>query len=218
MFYNIFLYLCIVISVILPSYLGAYNRAATNRNTKLIRAIESVVHQTYTDWELIIVADGCEKTVDIMTTYMLDCEPQYAAKMRGFFIQKQRSWAGRPRNTGIEKAKGDIICYLDSDDYLGETHLQFIADSFKQGIDWIWFDDMQVNGGIFKPSKCSVRHYGQCGTANIAHRRELPVRWPTAAHYSQDDWGFIRSLRTHAGAYAGQGYYHVCHIPNKYDI
>jgi len=206
------------ISVITPSFLGLYPRCAKDRESKLIRAIDSVCNQDHTDWELIVISDGCEKTAKILTDYLLECDPEHATKIRGIMIPKQKSYAGATRNTGINKAMGDIVCYLDSDDYLGKEHLQFIKQSFKPGVDWIWFDDLQVNGGLFKPFKCSVKHYGLCGTSNIAHRRALPCRWPISANYAHDDWGFIRALRTHAGAYAGQGYYHVCHVPGKYEV
>ena len=46
-----------MISVIMPSYLGAYKNAAKDRDRKIVRAINSVVRQTYKDWELIIIAD-----------------------------------------------------------------------------------------------------------------------------------------------------------------
>ena len=55
-----------MISIIMPSYLGAYKKAAKDRDRKIVRAINSVVKQTYKDWELIVIADGCNKTVDIV--------------------------------------------------------------------------------------------------------------------------------------------------------
>ena len=52
-------------SVIMPSFLGEYSRAAQNREDKIVRAIDSCLDQEY--YELIIIADGCQKTVDIVT-------------------------------------------------------------------------------------------------------------------------------------------------------
>lgn len=53
-------------SIVMPSYLGDYNSSAgpsaTNRVEKFIRAVDSVLAQTFGSWELLIVADGCEKT------------------------------------------------------------------------------------------------------------------------------------------------------------
>ena len=55
-----------MISIIMPSYLGAYKHAAKDRDKKIVRAIYSVCRQTYKDWELVVIADGCNKTVDIV--------------------------------------------------------------------------------------------------------------------------------------------------------
>lgn len=205
------------ISIVMPSYLGEYKRTAKDRDAKILRAIESVVNQTYTNWELVIVADGCKKTVNIICDYLTKCSPEIAGKIEGYSIPKSKTWAGKPRNTGIEKATGDIICYLDIDDMLAPNHLQFIADNIT-GFDWIWFDDMTFNGSIWSIRKCSVVHYGHCGTANIAHRKLNKALWPETSHYSYDDWSMIRTLKSFNGKYAGEGGYCVCHIPDKYDF
>ena len=57
------------ISIIMPSYLGDYPMAAKDRELKIHRAIYSVLKQEYENWELIIIADGCNKTVDIINKY-----------------------------------------------------------------------------------------------------------------------------------------------------
>ena len=208
-----------MISVILPSFLGNYNRAAKNRDVKLVRAIESVAAQTYTDWQLIIIADGCDKTMQIVVDYLTG-HPELSGKIHGYYIKRQAAWAGTPRNVGIDKAEGDIIAYLDGDDQFEPSHLQFIADGFaaNPAAEWVYFDDKHPVGGTWQVNNCSIRHHGYCGTANIAHLRRLPARWPKVAQYGNDDWGFIRTLKNYAGAYIGHGGYLVCHYPNAFDI
>ena len=206
-----------VISIILPSYLGQYPRAARNREAKLVRAIESVIKQTYTTWELIIISDGCNKTVQIVTDFLKTQPPEIVGKIHGYQIKKCKAWSGTPRNTGLQYATGVIICYLDSDDTFGNNHLQFIADSIKQN-EWIWFDDKIFRGNVWHDNKCKITHRGDCGTSNIAHLRKLNVRWPDVSGYAMDDWNIIKSLRNFKGEYAGQGFYHTCHIPGKCDV
>ena len=58
-------------SIIMPSYLGDYPNSATDKEDKLIRAIESVLQQTYKNWELIIIADGCDKTINLLKKYLV---------------------------------------------------------------------------------------------------------------------------------------------------
>ena len=205
------------ISVIMPSYLFPYRRAARNRDIKILRAINSVVNQTFTDWELIVIADGCEKTIEILTDY-INNHVETQDKIRLFYVNHDRQWSGKPRNTGISNATGDIICYLDIDDTLHPDHLQFIHESFEDNptAEWIYFDDLHPLNGVWKVNHCSISHIGYCGTSNIAHK--VRVQWPKVAHYGTDDWGIIQSLRAHVGVYTHTGGYQVCHYPGKFDI
>ena len=98
-----------MISVVMPSYLGAYKRAAKNRDDKIVRAIKSVQVQTYKDWELLVIADGCEKTVEIVSAIK-------DKKVKLHSISKQALWSGAVRNKGLSEAIGDYACYLDIDD------------------------------------------------------------------------------------------------------
>lgn len=202
-----------MISVILPSYLGSYKNAAKDRDIKLKVAIESVVNQTYKEWELIIIADGCEKTVEIAQNYISD------DRIKLFLIPKQTMFSGMVRNTGLSKAVGETICYLDSDDYFGKNHLQFIANNISDN-KWIFFNDITFQKKQLLPRECTL-YLGKCGTSNIAHRKDLPVTWDIKNNYGYDDWGFIRKLLMYKYKNVGCGEYFVSHIPigkAAYDI
>lgn len=94
-------------SIIIPTY---------NRANFIEKTIKSVLKQTYTDFELIIVDDGSTDTTEDIVTSIKDERINYYKKKN-----EERAVA---RNFGIEKAKGDIITFLDSDDLFYENHLE----------------------------------------------------------------------------------------------
>lgn len=99
-------------SIILP----AYNRADT-----IDVPVRSVLRQTFIDWELIFVDDGSTDDTKLkMTGYLTDQRIKYF-----YQSNKERSSA---RNTGIEKACGKYICFIDSDDEYLEDHLTVFYD------------------------------------------------------------------------------------------
>lgn len=85
-------------SVIIPTY---------NRYNFVKRAIESVIHQSYKDFELIIVDDGS-------TDNTRDIEDEYAGQL--IYIRQKNSGISGARNWGIENSNSEYITFLDSDD------------------------------------------------------------------------------------------------------
>lgn len=205
-----------MISIVMPSYLGAYQSSARNREDKLPRAINSVLNQTYKDWELVIVADGCQRTMDIVQGMGLN-----GHNIKLMKIPKQQMWSGQVRNTGIEYATGSWICYLDNDDVLGKDHLALLAKAIDDEVDWLFFNDFTWNRKEekFLERHCTLKAY-KCGTSNIAHRRSMRARWDPKSRYGMDDWAFIKRLRTESSRFRNcAGEYVVCHIPvGKYDL
>lgn len=197
-----------MISVVMASYLGVYKNAASNREVKIIRAIQSVLDQTI-PVECVVIADGCQKTVEIIKRHFPD-------KVSGFLIPKQHIWYGMVRNTGIKQAQNDIICYLDVDDYLEKTHCEFISNNFANN-DWVWFNDIVYSRGQWKTRHCDVNKKGLCGTSNVAHRKI--ALWPEKASYAHD-WQFILNLKDASTKFKfiGNGGYKVGHIPGRYDV
>jgi len=199
------------ISIVMASYLGNYPKAAKNRDKKILRAVDSVLAQTYKDIELIIIADGCQKTVDIIKNSYL-----YNDKIKGYLIEKQKKWSGVPRNTGIRKATGEWICYLDVDDYFKPGHIAGIAKNITSKDDWLWFDDWIVNReGKLRRRPCALS-MGKCGTSNVIHRKI--ALWDEKGSYAHD-WRFIRNLRAASrnNRKIMAGEYVVCHIPGRVD-
>ena len=88
------------ISVIVPTY---------NRADFVGETIESILNQTYKNFELIIVDDGSTDNTEEVIRKFKDSRIKYI---------KTDNWGGpaRPRNTGIKKAKGEYIAFCDDDD------------------------------------------------------------------------------------------------------
>lgn len=103
------------ISVIVPAY---------NVEDCVGKAIESVVAQDYTNWELIIIDDGSkDNTKDVVKKYLKDKRIKY-------FFQKNRGVAGA-RNNGLKKAVGEYITLLDSDDEILPGFFKSAIKKFK---------------------------------------------------------------------------------------
>lgn len=203
-----------MISIVMASYLGPYHGAASDRETKIRRAIDSVLSQSVKDWELVIVADGCEKTLAIVREYT-------DARIRLVDIEKQPLWSPTVRNVGQYTAKGEWVTYLDADDYLGPNHLKkmnipdghwgfFNIHEWRGGAG-ISVDKANLSGG-FVEVICRPTHRHNCGTGNLIHRKGL--YWPDEANDYKHDWTFIEYLRkVGAGTKLPTTEYYVCHIP-----
>lgn len=87
------------VSVIIPTY---------NRASVLNRAIDSVLGQTFKDWELIIVDDGStDETSELLQSHSHESLSIYRTSNQG---------VSAARNLGLQKAHGEWVAFLDSDD------------------------------------------------------------------------------------------------------
>lgn len=110
-------------SIVVPAY---------NREALIKVAIDSVLAQTFGDFELIVVDDASkDKTCEAVLSYT---DPR--VKLIRQAVNGER---GKARNTGIESAKGRYICLLDSDDRFLPNHLEnfnkhLTATGFKKAL------------------------------------------------------------------------------------
>jgi len=197
-------------SIIMPSRLAGYPGVAQNREQKLLRAVNSVIGQTFKDWELLIIADGCLETMKIITKFIED------DRVSVMMIDHVKLWSGRPRNTGILNANGDWIVYLDIDDVYGENHLKIISEGIN-GYDWVWFDDIHYIPRLdnwFK-NPCDINRIGKHGTSNVVHKRSLSVLWEEQGKYSHDHIFVQKLLKFKNNTKIKTPEYYVCHIPGS---
>ena len=81
----------------------------------IAQCIESVLNQTFQDFELILIDDGSKDTSGII------CDSYAAKDDRIIVIHTENKGAAAARNTGLERASGRYITFLDGDDYLAEN-------------------------------------------------------------------------------------------------
>ncbi len=93
----------VFISVIVPVY---------NAEKYLDRCLQSILAQTYTYYEIILINDGSTDTSEDI------CEKYVRKDKRIRIIQKENSGVAITRNIGLEVAKGRYISFIDSDDYI----------------------------------------------------------------------------------------------------
>ena len=190
-------------SIIMASLLTDYPGSATGKDKKLIRAIESVLKQSYQNFELIVVADGCSLTEYIVNKNFTD------KRLKLLRVERKELWSNVPRNTGIAVAKGKYILYIDNDDYYGPDHLKIINDQMDNTENWLYYNDMRWNGKEFIERQIDITLYGHCGTSNICHASRLGLKWERAGY--GHDYLFIRQLRKCEGKKIETPEYYVCH-------
>lgn len=201
-----------MISVIMPSYLGDYKGAATNRPDKFRRAVDSFLSQTYKECELIIVGDGCPDTEFMMEMY-------YNGVDNVKFIRenKQELFSGHLRNAGIKEAKYRYITYLDTDDYYLPLHLENITNQIGDcdipKFNWYIVPDLFNKRGTVKERTPNLQK-GCIGTSNIIHKASVNIKWTDGYNH---DWLFIQDLMTYDYKRIGGAGYVVCHMPNVTD-
>jgi glycosyltransferase involved in cell wall biosynthesis len=108
------------VSVIIPTY---------NRANLISKAIDSVLAQTFTDYEIIVVDDGSNDDTQVVLT-------KYQDKLR--VIAQENKGEGEARNTGIRSAKGDYLAFLDSDDLWFPNKLAEQMEKLKHSPETLW--------------------------------------------------------------------------------
>src|SRR3990172_13226391 len=102
------------ISVIIPTY---------NRAAYLAEALNSVISQTYKDFELIVVDDGStDNTEEAVRRFTVDIK----------YIYQKNQGVSAARNRGISESGGEFLSFLDSDDLWEKRKLEKQIDFFEK--------------------------------------------------------------------------------------
>ena len=109
------------VSIIMPAF---------NRQRYLAESIESVLNQTFSDWELILVDDGSsDSTPAIIERYRLSFPERVKP------ISQANSGVAAARNTGIKASTGELVAFIDSDDLWHSRKLERQVQSLREAGD-----------------------------------------------------------------------------------
>jgi glycosyltransferase involved in cell wall biosynthesis len=125
-----------LISVIMPAY---------NVQDYIGDSVRSVLAQTYTDWELVIVDDcSADSTVDVISSFD---DPRIR-----LFVNEKNSGAAASRNRALREAKGRYMAFLDADDIWAPEKLEKQLSFMKEHGYAFTFTDYRIcHNGVWQP-------------------------------------------------------------------
>ncbi len=140
-----------MISVIIPVY---------NVEKYLAECVDSVLGQSYIDYEVILVDDGATDSSGTL------CDTYAARDPRIRVIHRENGGLSAARNTGLKAARGEYVYFLDSDDYIEPKTLELLATKAEQeNADVVFFD-----GYVF---------FDECPEDDSVSRYTRKVPYPT---------------------------------------
>ena len=178
------------VSVIVPVY---------KAEKYLRRCVDSILAQTFTDFELILVDDGSPDTCGTI------CD-EYAQKdSRVIVIHKENGGVSSARNAALDIARGECIAFADSDDVVSDEYLAELMrwkefDYVTAGFSWqdkqgCWhvreFEEVSVSVDIIRtmPSKYLGKYYFGSPWATLMKRSVVEnnmIRFDTSIHSGED--------------------------------
>ena len=186
-----------MVSIIMPCY---------NVEKMVGRSIESVLNQTYTDWELILINDGSTDDTEMVLRRYADMDN------RIHLLRQKNGGVSKARNTGLNAAKGDYICPLDGDDWFKPDCLALAVDRILDTNSDVCFfgsEEVDEEGKVLRdylefaqypPEEFlknadalyekSLRHFW-IHTGNALYRRSMiekhGIRYPEGYRYGEDN-------------------------------
>ncbi|MBF0231406.1 MAG: glycosyltransferase family 2 protein [Desulfamplus sp.] len=118
-----------LVTVVIPTY---------NNANLLATAIQSVLNQTYKNWEIIVIDNySNDNTEEVVNSFD-------ETRIR-FLKFRNNGVIAASRNLGIDNAQGEWIAFLDSDDWWGPKKLEESVSYLKNGYDFVYHDCFCVN-------------------------------------------------------------------------
>ncbi|UKK50386.1 glycosyltransferase [Prevotella sp. E13-17] len=206
------------ISIISPVY---------NVEKYICRCVDSIIAQTFTDWELILVDDGSPDTSGTI------CDQYASQDSRIRVIHKQNGGVSAARQTGLDASQGEYVIHADPDDWVEPTMLEELYANAKAEDADIVICDYYTNSGdrqvYIKQEPKSLDHdlllhnlfgglHGSCCNKLVRRNRfmEYNIKFPFGINYCEDRFVII-SLYCHniKTAYLPEAFYHYYSNPDS---
>jgi len=152
-------------SIIVPLY---------NKAPYVKKALDSIVSQSFKDWECIIVDDGSiDGSVAICDDFINSLTPSFINSLR--LIRQPNSGVAKARNVGVENSSAPFVCFLDADDWWEPTFLEEMDKLISEYPDACIY---ATNYIYYKPGKTHVALKLERGYMNYPEaylHGEMPV-------------------------------------------
>jgi len=138
-----------LISVIVPCY---------NQAQYLDECLQSVLDQTYHNWECIIVNDGSPDNTEDLAKKWVEKDGRFK------YFYKENGGLSSARNFGIEKAEGEWILPLDADDFISDDYLELAKDYFDNDLLKVIYCNAEKFGNVkekLKLKKFNLKNLAQ---------------------------------------------------------
>jgi hypothetical protein len=183
-----------LISVVIPTH---------NRADLVRRAVRSVIAQSYSNWELLVIDDASnDDTPKVLSTFT-------DSRIR-VLRREQQGGASATRNTGLAEARGEFVAYLDDDNVMHPHWLKGVAWAFDHHPEALVIigariiDDELRNQGLGRGGwpqlappgfdRDSIARESVADLMQVAHRRELPGARFDEGIRIVEDWDLLARL------------------------
>ncbi|MEN5194416.1 glycosyltransferase family 2 protein [Sphingobacterium faecium] len=206
------------ISIIIPVY---------NAEQFLSRCLDSVLQQTFVDFEVLLINDGSSDSSQYI------CDQYQAQDSRIRVFHQENSGVSAVRQKGIDLAKGKYSIHVDADDYIAPTMLAemhahigehdiLVADYLKVSDKETLYISQSAIQGLDKSaiflSVFLKKIHGFMWNKLVRHAiyKEFDIHFPIGHDYCEDQIVFLQMVNSNLSiGYLARAFYHYVHNPNS---
>lgn len=182
-----------LVSIIVPCY---------NQAQYLNEALQSVLDQSYQNWECIIVNDGSPDDTDEVAKKWIKIDSRF------FYVKKENGGLGSARNAGITQAVGEFILPLDADDKIATNYIKNAVKSFDKDaslkVVYCKAEKFGEEGGLWNLPQFSIydlAHHNMIFCSALFRKKDwqLVGGYDVNMIYGLEDWEFWIAILKNEG-------------------